>query len=179
MAKPKSEEKRSAIMAAAARVIASQGLGAPTAVIAQEAGVANGTLFTYFQTKTDLLNELYLELKSEMVAAALAGLSAKADLRKQAFHIWKGSMGWGVKSPDKRRAFSQLCVWKRSHGDARRGTKGDGADCGCNRAHPCRQPDAERVHDIRRRDHQFTRRNHDGLHDPRTRRRRETLQGRV
>jgi AcrR family transcriptional regulator len=110
MAKPKSEEKRNAIMAAATRIVATQGLGAPTAVIAQEAGVANGTLFTYFETKTDLLNELYLELKTEMATAALDGLPIKADLRKQAFHIWKGSMGWGVADPDKRRAFAQLCV---------------------------------------------------------------------
>ncbi len=110
MAKPKSEEKRRAIMMAATRVIATEGLGAPTAVIAQEAGVANGTLFTYFETKMDLLNALYLELKTEMADAALDGLPTSADLRKQAFHIWKGSMDWGVTSPDKRRAFAQLCV---------------------------------------------------------------------
>jgi AcrR family transcriptional regulator len=32
----------------------SQGLSAPTASVAKEAGVANGSLFTYFETKTDL-----------------------------------------------------------------------------------------------------------------------------
>lgn len=97
-------------MGAAIQVIAAQGLGAPTATIAQEAGVANGTLFTYFGTKGDLLNALYLELKSEMAGAALDGLPTTADLRKQAFHIWKRSMAWAVSSPDKRRAFAQLCV---------------------------------------------------------------------
>ena len=35
-------------MAAAARVIAQRGLNAPTALIAKEAGVSNGSLFTYF-----------------------------------------------------------------------------------------------------------------------------------
>ena len=30
------------------------GLGAPTATIAKEAGVSNGSLFTYFETKADL-----------------------------------------------------------------------------------------------------------------------------
>ena len=58
-------------MAAATRVIAAEGLGAATAAIAQEAGVSNGSLFTYFETKADLLNHLYLELKTEMAAAAL------------------------------------------------------------------------------------------------------------
>jgi len=44
MARPKSEDKRNAILAAAIPVIAEQGVGAPTAKIAQLAGVAEGTL---------------------------------------------------------------------------------------------------------------------------------------
>jgi AcrR family transcriptional regulator len=110
MAKPRSEEKRSAIVAAAVRVIASQGLGAPTATIAAEAGVANGSLFTYFETKADLFNALYLELKAEMASASLKGLPAKADFRKQMFHVWSNSMDWAVSSPEKRRALAQLTV---------------------------------------------------------------------
>ena len=68
-------------MSAAIRVIASQGLGAPTATIAKEAGVSNGSLFTYFETKADLLNHLYVELKAEMAAAAMDGLPTEGDIR--------------------------------------------------------------------------------------------------
>lgn len=39
----------------------------------REAGVSNGSLFVYFDTKSVLLNELYLALKTEMAAAATAG----------------------------------------------------------------------------------------------------------
>lgn len=39
------------------------GPAAPTAKIRRRAGVAAGTLFTYFANKEELLNELYLELK--------------------------------------------------------------------------------------------------------------------
>jgi Bacterial regulatory proteins, tetR family len=49
MARPRSEEKRNAIIDAATRVIVAQGLSAPIAAIAQEAGVSNGLLFVYFQ----------------------------------------------------------------------------------------------------------------------------------
>ncbi|HYS81455.1 MAG TPA: helix-turn-helix domain-containing protein, partial [Anaeromyxobacteraceae bacterium] len=63
MARPKSEDKRNALLAAATQVIAELGVSAPTARIAQVAGVAEGTLFTYFRTKDELLNELYLALK--------------------------------------------------------------------------------------------------------------------
>jgi AcrR family transcriptional regulator len=110
MARPKDEDKRNAIMAAATRVIVARGLSAPTAVIAQEAGVANGSLFTYFETKTDLFNQLYLELKTGMALAALEGLPAKAGLRDQFSHIWSQWMVWAVSNQEKRRALAQLAV---------------------------------------------------------------------
>jgi len=97
-------------MDAATRVIVAEGLSAPTATIAHEAGVANGTLFTYFETKADLLNQLYLELKTEMASAALEGLPGGGDLRKQAFHIWNNWMNWAVSNAEKRRALEQLGV---------------------------------------------------------------------
>jgi AcrR family transcriptional regulator len=110
MARPRSVDKRNAIMAAAARVIVAQGLGAPTATIAQEAGVSNGSLFTYFETKADLFNQLYLELKAGMASAALEGLPAAAGLREQVFHVWSNWMSWAVSNPEKRWALAQLGV---------------------------------------------------------------------
>src|ERR1700685_4569102 len=110
MARPRSEDTRNAIMAAATRVIVAQGLSAPTAMIAQEAAVSNGSLFTYFETKADLFNELYLELKTGMASAGLEGLPVKAGLREQFFHIWSNWMRWAVSNPEKRRALAQLGV---------------------------------------------------------------------
>src|SRR5208282_1032371 len=66
MAKPKSEDKRNAILSAAAQVFAERGLGAPTAAITKAAGIAEGSLFTYFKTKDELINALYRELKLEL-----------------------------------------------------------------------------------------------------------------
>ena len=62
MARPRSEDKRDAILTAASELVATQGLGAATAKIAKQAGVAEGTLFIYFANKDDLLNQLYLEI---------------------------------------------------------------------------------------------------------------------
>lgn len=110
MARPKSEDKRDALMAAATRVIAAQGLSAPTAVIAREAGVSNGSLFTYFDTKADLFSQLYLELKTGMAAASLEGLPAKAPLREQFSRMWSNWMRWATSNPGKRRALALLSV---------------------------------------------------------------------
>jgi hypothetical protein len=70
MARPLSEEKRTAILEATAEVVAMLGVSAPTAKIAKEAGVAEGTLFTYFANKDELLNGLYLELKMGQLAVS-------------------------------------------------------------------------------------------------------------
>lgn len=110
MARPRSDDKQRAILAAAVRTIAAQGLGAATAVIAKEAGVSNGSLFTYFGTKAELLNRLYIELKTEMAAAALDGLRPDSTLREQLFHLWAQWLGWATSCPEKRRTLAQLDV---------------------------------------------------------------------
>ena len=110
MPRPRSEDKRAAIMSAATRVVAAEGLGAATATIAREAGVSNGSLFTYFDTKADLLNQLYLELKTEMGTAALGGLPADGDVREQILRMWSRWLRWATAYPEKRRALAQLEV---------------------------------------------------------------------
>jgi AcrR family transcriptional regulator len=97
-------------VSAAIRLIASDGLGVATATIAKEAGISNGSLFTYFETKADLFNQLYVELKTGMAAAALQGLPSRAEVRGQFFHLWSNWMSWAVENPEKRRALAQLGV---------------------------------------------------------------------
>jgi AcrR family transcriptional regulator len=110
MARPRSDQRRNAILSAAARVVASQGLGASTAAIAKEAGVSNGSLFLYFETKSVLVNELYLLLKSELGTAAMDGLPTDAEPREQLLHMWTGWLRWATRDPDRRRALAQLEV---------------------------------------------------------------------
>jgi AcrR family transcriptional regulator len=110
MPRPRSDDKRTAILDAAARVIAAQGLGAATATIAREAGVSNGSLFTYFDTKADLLNQIYLELKTEMGTAALTGLPSDGDPREGLLALWSGWLRWATAYPERRRTLAQLDV---------------------------------------------------------------------
>ena len=110
MPRSRSDEKRMALLKAATRIIVTQGLSAPTAKIAKEAGVPNGSLFTYFETKTDLWNQLYLELKGEMATTALNGLPASAEPRKRFFLVWQNWTTWAITFPEKRQALAQLSV---------------------------------------------------------------------
>jgi AcrR family transcriptional regulator len=110
MARLRSPEKRSAILEAAVQEIAEAGLGAPTAQIAKRAGVAAGTLFTYFVSKEELLNELYLELKAEVYARMNHEFPHKASLERRARHVWSSFLDWSIEFPKKRKVSVQLNV---------------------------------------------------------------------
>ena len=60
---------------------------------------SSGSQFTYFETKADLFNQLFLELKTEMTVVALQGFPAKDDLRKQVFYVWSNWMDWATSDP--------------------------------------------------------------------------------
>ncbi len=113
MARPKSEDKRTAILEAATEAVAGLGVSAPTAKIAKGAGVAEGTLFTYFANKDELLNGLYLELKMDLRDAVSTGYPAGKSLFDRSRHFWDRYIGWGSAHPLKRRAIQQLAVSDR------------------------------------------------------------------
>jgi AcrR family transcriptional regulator len=110
MARVRSPEKRSAILEAAVHEIAESGLGAPTAKIAQRAGIAAGTLFTYFASKEELLNELYVELKAEVYTRVSAGFPQKGSLERRVRHIWASYLDWAIEFPKKQKVSAQLGV---------------------------------------------------------------------
>jgi AcrR family transcriptional regulator len=111
VARPKSEDKRNAILDAATRVFAERGLtAAPTSEISKQAGVAEGTLFTYFKTKDDLINALYREIKLELADAMMSGFPRKQSVRTRLRHVWDGYVNWGVANREKRSVLAQLQV---------------------------------------------------------------------
>ncbi len=109
MARPKSEDKRNAILDAATRVFAARGLtAAPTSEISKKAGVAEGTLFTYFKTKDDLINALYREIKLELADAMMSGFPRKKSVRTRLRHVWDSYVNWGVTNTEQRKVLAQL-----------------------------------------------------------------------
>jgi AcrR family transcriptional regulator len=110
MARPRSDDKRDAILAAATSVFAEGGLSAPTSAISKAAGIAEGTLFTYFPTKDDLLNALYRQIKLELAEVLMSGFARKKDIRGKIQHIWDEFVSWGLANPERRRVLAQLVV---------------------------------------------------------------------
>lgn len=123
MARPKSDDKRNSILAACQAVIARDGINATTADIAKEAGIATGSLFTYFPTKTELLNELYVVLKTEMTDALTNKLSGESN-KEKLHNGWAAWTDWAALNTEKHiviellRNSDQLTDESRAFGDA-------------------------------------------------------------
>lgn len=108
MARHKSDDKRKAILDAAVRVFAERGIAnAPTSAISHAAGVAEGSLFTYFETKHDLMNALYLELRAEF-SGQMADIPRDSGPQARLRFIWEKYLDLGKASPHKLKVQAQL-----------------------------------------------------------------------
>jgi AcrR family transcriptional regulator len=119
MARPRSEDKRNAILTAATQVFAERGLGAPTSAIAAAAGVAEGTLFIYFPTKDELINVLYREIKLDVADAMMSGFPRRKSVRTRLEHVWDSFTRWGVANPLPQKALRQIEVWNGLSAESR------------------------------------------------------------
>lgn len=114
MARPKSEDKKQALLEAATAAFAQSGVAASTSAIARSAGVAEGTLFRYFATKDELLNELYLSIKSGLVKAMVSGLTPNEKRPKEnARNIWDGYIDWSIRHPMEHKAIRRMALSER------------------------------------------------------------------
>src|SRR5258708_9277774 len=108
---PKSEDKGSVNIDAGTGLFGERGLGAtPPTEISRRAGVAEGTLFTYFETKDDLINSLYREIKLELADAMMSDFPRKKNVRTRLRHVWDRYVNWGIANPKQRKVLAQLQV---------------------------------------------------------------------
>jgi len=112
MARPKSEDKRNALLSAATKVFALNGLAASTASITKAAGMAEGTLFIYFKGKDDLMNTLYAEIKNDLAESMLRDHSPKSTPDEAMQHIWNNYIDWGAQNHDRLTVLHKLKVWE-------------------------------------------------------------------
>jgi AcrR family transcriptional regulator len=89
-------------------LFAARGIGhAPTSAISSSAGVAEGTLFTYFKTKDELLNELYREMRRE-IDQEMADYPFTADVRTRLRFVWDRFLDMAEKYPKRLKVQQQL-----------------------------------------------------------------------
>lgn len=108
------KDKREILLEAAISLFGERGFwNTSTALVAKHAGVATGTLFNYFPSKSDLIREVMVYLKREMMASAAKGFDDKADLRDQLELLWFNGLKWGMANWTRFHLMEQIRVSER------------------------------------------------------------------
>jgi len=108
MARPRSDDKRKAILDATLKVFATHGIThAPTSAISKAAGVAEGSIFTYFKSKDELMNELYREMRQDF-DRSLKDFPYKANAQTRMRFMWDRFVDLGVAQPERLPVMRQL-----------------------------------------------------------------------
>ena len=75
--------------------------GTATSVIAEKAGVSNGTLFHHFKSKESLIQHLHQQVKSEQIAYIRQGLDKVVQPKEKVHLIWSQAIQWAMNNKDK------------------------------------------------------------------------------
>ena len=94
-------EKRENFLNTALKLFVTHGvLNTSTAKIAKEAGTAAGTLFLYFPTKQDLINELVLQISNDQSDYMKTLLDPSLSVQDTFLTIWQGCIHWFLEHRD-------------------------------------------------------------------------------
>jgi AcrR family transcriptional regulator len=90
-------DKQKEILNAALKLFVEFGFhGTPTSKIANEAGVANGTLFHYYKTKDDLVIALYNSIKQDLSAYLFSKIGEHDSLETKFKTIFIHTLNWAL-----------------------------------------------------------------------------------
>jgi AcrR family transcriptional regulator len=92
--------KREAILDATLALICKRGFhGTAMSMIAERADVGAGTIYRYFDSKQDLITQLYLEIKRQKGNAFLEGYSESVSLRERFRTLWLNMLHYYLEHP--------------------------------------------------------------------------------
>lgn len=100
MPRPKDQTKVRAIFKAALTVVLNSGyVHLKMSEVAKEAGVATGTLYTYFKDKNGLINALFRDLKRSKMKAVFQGYDPEAPFYEGFKVLWMNYLQAGLQEP--------------------------------------------------------------------------------
>ncbi len=95
-------EKKQKILESALELFVERGFhGTSTTEIAKTAGVATGTLFHYFKTKKELINQLFLYSKESMLNDIECQYNDEKNLKDNLKELWFNFVYYAFENPQK------------------------------------------------------------------------------
>ncbi|MFZ5969919.1 MAG: TetR/AcrR family transcriptional regulator [Bacillota bacterium] len=94
------QDKRAAALKATLELIAEQGFhGTPMSQIAQRANIGVGTIYRYFNSKEDLINALYIDIKTRMTRYIFKNYSKDLPVREGFKQLLKDFVYYMIENP--------------------------------------------------------------------------------
>lgn len=101
-------EKKEQILLAAMTLFIENGVQAtPMSAIAKQAGTGMGTIYNYFPTKEELINEIYIYIKLDEIKA-MGGVYENDSIKKQFYHFYSALIRYLIAKPDHFRFMDQF-----------------------------------------------------------------------
>lgn len=102
-------EKKKAIFDSTLKLVKEHGFhGCPMSLVAKNANVAAGTIYHYFDSKDQLICELYAYIISQVMHAATQGDDEDKPFLQRYFIFWKNLYAYYIQNPDVLRFFEQF-----------------------------------------------------------------------
>lgn len=95
------EDKKERILSSALRLFTRQGFeGTPIPDLAKDAGIGAGTIYRYYKSKEELVNELFRFWKNKLRETLAEGFPEKAKAKERFLHLWKALASFYDRYPD-------------------------------------------------------------------------------
>ncbi|GAA4272644.1 TetR/AcrR family transcriptional regulator [Aquimarina gracilis] len=102
MPKLKDQNKVNAIHKATIELVTKTGFsGLKMAEVAKKSGIATGTLYVYYKSKEELINDVYLVTKEEIAGAIINPEYLKDTFYETFKAMWHGYFGYCMQYPEK------------------------------------------------------------------------------
>ncbi|HEY5715379.1 MAG TPA: helix-turn-helix domain-containing protein [Psychromonas sp.] len=104
-------DKRTTILQTAEKLLAERGFyGLSMKALADNAGVAAGTIYRYFENKEEMINQLHQYVKKEAAITMFNGLDEQLTEKEKYSLIWRNTFHSVLKNPQRMLAISMLCL---------------------------------------------------------------------
>jgi len=102
-------DKKKAIFESMLELVKENGFhGTPMSMVAKKAGVAAGTIYHYFESKEELIGELFCLIRKKMTAAVEEGADETLPYQDRFFRIWMNLYRFYENNPNALRFFEQF-----------------------------------------------------------------------
>ncbi|WP_224998384.1 TetR/AcrR family transcriptional regulator [Cesiribacter sp. SM1] len=102
------EDKRGAVLQAMMELITEHGFhGTAMSMVAKRAGVAAGTIYHYFESKEEVINQLYGEVMQRVGLALVQEDSNKGSIKDRFFRYYTNIYHYYIQHPDEFRFLEQ------------------------------------------------------------------------